>query len=184
MAHVVAQAATVDEQRHVLDEERVGLLAEPTAVQQQQVPEEPVDDEGHRHDEPPRFVRGEGVRRVRADRRRRHDPEQLVDEPRRVAREHRACAGALERELRPPLAEREKQREQERAEEEPLRDPHVDRDRPGRCPQHEEPGDRDHVDELDRLQAERVGRLQREKPGHARERAVARGWRRGRARAR
>ena len=58
------------EQRQVLDEQRVRLLAEPAAVEQQQVAEQPVDDERHRHDEPARVVRRERVRRVRPDRRR------------------------------------------------------------------------------------------------------------------
>ena len=116
---------------------------------------------------------GQRVAGVRRNRRRRHDREQLVDERRRVARERGPGLHPLEAQLRPTLAESDEEREQEGAEQQPLRDPDVDGDRAGRRPEHEQPRDRDHVDELERLQAERVRGLEDREREHARERRGA-----------
>ena len=172
-AQAAAQAATVASNGSVLDEERFGLLAEAAPVQEEQVAEEPVHHERERRDEPPRVVGGQRVAGVRRNRRRRDDREQLVDERRRVARERGPRLHPLEAQLRPTLAESDEEREQEGAEQQPLRDPDVDGDRAGRRPEHEQPRDRDHVDELERLQAERVRGLEDRERDHARERRGA-----------
>ncbi len=109
------------------------------------------------------------VARVRGDRRRRHDREQLVHQRRRVARERGPCPDAFEPELRSPLAERDEEREQEGAEQEPVGDGDVHRDRACGGAKDEEAGDREHVDELQRLQAERVRGLQCPEADHARD---------------
>src|SRR4029079_7414893 len=159
-----------DEQRQVLDEERLRLLAEAAPVEQQQVSEEPVDDERDGRDEPARVVRRERVPRGRVAARRRDDREQLVHEGDAVAVERRTRVDAVEPELGAALTERDEEREQERAEQEPLRDADVDGDRARRRAQDEEPRDREHVDELEGLEAEGVGRLQGDERGEAGER--------------
>ncbi len=146
--------------RQVLDEERFWLLAEAAPVEQQQIAEQPVDDERDRRHEPARVVGGQGVARVGRDRRGGHDREQLVDERDAVPGQRRPRAHALEPQLGAALAERDEQREQERAEKQPVRDPDVDGDRAGCRPQHEEPCDGQDVDELDGLQSERVRGLE------------------------
>ena len=82
--------------------------------------------------------------------------EQLVDERRGVAGERGPGLHPLEAQLCPTLAESDEQREQEGAEQQPLGDPDVDGDRAGGRPEHEQARDREHVDQLERLQAERV----------------------------
>ncbi len=168
------------EQRHVLDEERLGLLAEAPAVEQQQVAEEPVDDERDRRDEPARVVRGQRVGGVGGDRRGGDDREQLVDERRRCT--PRATSGArdaLEPELGAPLAEGDEQREQEGAEQEPVRDADVDRDRARRRAQR-----RTALRSSARRRArarfkpQRVRGLERDEAGEAGQRAQARARRR------
>ena len=91
-------------------------------VEQLQVAAEPEDDERHGRDERERVARGHGVERVGHDRRAGDGGEQLVDERERVALEHApaGCAlGADEHELGPPLPEREEQRQEPRADEQP-----------------------------------------------------------------
>ena len=146
------------------------------AVQQLEVARQAEDDERDRGDERPRVARGHGVERVGDDRGAGDGREQLVDERERVALEHRAAGRALgadEHELGPPLAEREEEREECRADEEPGRDLHVHGDRARGCPDHEEPRDHEHVDEDDVLEPERVRRLQRDEGEEARDRERA-----------
>ncbi len=51
-AQAAAHSGDRREQRQVLDEERLGLLAEAPSVQEQQVAEEPVHDEREGRDQP------------------------------------------------------------------------------------------------------------------------------------
>ena len=67
-----------------------------------------------------------------------------------------------EHDLRPSLPQREEEREQPRAEEEPGRDGHVHGDRPGGGADDEQAGDGEHVDEGDVLERGRVGELHRD----------------------
>ena len=116
------------------------------------------------------------VERVGDDRRAGDGREQLVDERERVALEHRAAGRALgadEHELGPPLAEREEEREECRADEEPGRDLHVHGDRAGGRPDHEERRDHEHVDEDDVLEPQRVRGLERDEGEEARDRGRA-----------
>ena len=102
---------------------------------------------------------------------RRDDGEQLIDERGRVARRGPArarvpdCASSARRF---PSARKSASRNVQRSSHCEMRD--VDRDRPGGGPEDEEPRDREHVDELDRLQPQRVGGLDGEERDQAGER--------------
>jgi hypothetical protein len=73
-------------------------------------------------------------------------------------------------ELRSSLGERQEKCEQRSADQDPLRDPYVDG--LGSCgrPDHEERGDREHVDQDDVLEAEAVSALECEEGGQERKR--------------
>ena len=81
--------------------------------------------------------------------------------------------GADQHELGAALAEREEEREQRRADEQPGRDPDVDRIGARRRADDEERRDRHHVDQHECFRPERVGGLQRDEAGEEAERDEA-----------
>ena len=91
-------------------------------VEQEHVAEDSEDGVRDRDHQRLRVTRRERVQRVRDDRGGRDDGDELVDHGERVAVQHLPARCRLllhERELATPLAEREEQRQQARAEEEP-----------------------------------------------------------------
>jgi hypothetical protein len=91
-------------------------------MDEQQVAEEPEDDEGDRRHQGLRVLRAERVQRVGDHRRGRHDGDQLVDQRKRVAREHgaaRSNPAPREHQLASPLRQCKEEREQRGAEEQP-----------------------------------------------------------------
>ena len=112
-----------------------------------------------------RRFRADCVERVGNQRRRRDHRDHLVEQVRRVVAEDRPVVGrrvGQQRQLVPPLAQGDEQREQRRAHQQPMADGHGDRRRAGRRPQREARGDRQHVENDDVLQERRVGDQQHE----------------------
>ena len=133
-------------------------------MHEQQVAEDAEDHERDRRHQRLRVARGEGVQRVRDHGRGGDDRDELVDELERVALEHRpprSLAGADEHELPTALRQREEEREQGGAEQQPGRDPHVHRGRARRRADHEQPADREDVQQHDVLEPEAVAELDR-----------------------
>ena len=88
-------------------------------------------------------------------RRRRDDGDHLVEQVRAVFLEDRPVPGGPvgeQDQFVPPLAQREKQRQQDRQDQQPVADRDVDRDRAGDRAQHEPDRDRQHVDDDDVLE--------------------------------
>jgi len=163
-----------DEQLSVGEQHALRLLAEVVAMDEHEVAADGEEDERDRHRHRLRVARRERVRRVREQRRRGHDRDEPVDEADRVPLEHppsRRPGGSYEHELTAPLRESEEEREERSAEQQPPGDLDRDRLRPRGRPDHEEAGDREHVERRDVLDAEAVARLEREEgddhPGDA-----------------
>ena len=139
-------------------------------MHQVKVPEDPVERKRQRESEQIRVelldgFRAHGVERVGDQRGGGDDGDHLVEQVRAVFLEYSPVAGRAvreEHEFVPPLAEREKQREQDRQHVQPVADRDVDDDRTGRGTHHETDGNRQHVDDHDVLQRARVEREQRD----------------------
>ena len=162
--------------RRISEEHVFRLLPDVVPVEQLQVPKDTEDDERQGRNERQRVARGDRVERIGDDRRPGDRGEQLIDERDRVPLEHRAArraVGADEHQLRPPLAERQEQRQQSRADEEPRRDDDIDGNGARGSTDHEEGRDRQHVDEHDMLQLRRVGRLKKDEADETEERGKA-----------
>jgi hypothetical protein len=71
-----------------------------------------------------------------------------------------AGGGVQRDQLVTSLGQREEEREQNRAHQEPAAELHVDREGPGHRPENEAEGDGEHVEDDDVLEAERVGEVQ------------------------
>ena len=150
-----------DQDRQVAQQDLLRLLAEIAPVHQEQVAEDAEDDERDRDHHRLRVARGERVEAVRDHGRRRDDGDELVDERERVALQHGPPGRRLradEHELAAALCQREEEREQRGAEQEPRRDPHLHRRRSRRRADDEQPADRHHVEQHDVLERERVRR--------------------------
>ena len=142
-------------------------------MDQLEVADEAEDDERHGEDECLRLAGRQRVDGVGHHRRAGDGGEELVDEWERVALEHGPPGRALrahEDELGAPLSEREEEREQCRADEEPRRDADVDGDRPGCRADHEQRRDDEHVDDHDVLEPQRVRGLEDDEREQARDR--------------
>ena len=154
----------IGQERAVAQEQVGGIAAQLATVEQVEVAEDPVEHEGQRDRQEARVEFPHGLRRhrvqgVRGHGRRGDDRDHLVEEALAVLGEHRPMGGRrpVERQVfLPPLAERQEQGDQDRADHEPAGDVDVHGLGAGDGAEHEADGHRQHVEDHDVLEPERI----------------------------